>query len=222
MDESTTTLATTYAQSTLKCGDRGFDTSETLNATQGATLVKLGFSFGVRYVGLSVGGGITAAELSALTGAGLKMMLVQFGRSHGLNAAQGTADGTAAARNALAVGYPPGACLWLDLSPAPITDCQDYANAWYFAAVAAGMYGSALGVYCEPGVPFSSSQLYHNLKFARYWKTAGQCPNVDVRGYQMVQLYPGNQVPSPGIIIDQDFVQSDFTGSLPVAAVRAV
>jgi len=209
----------------LSVGMIGFDTSQSLNAAQAAALVKAGLKFGVRYVplaGQSSSAAINKAELETLVQAGLAMMLVQFGRTHGWTAEVGFADGEAAAVYALSLGYPPGACLWLDLaSPGSVDLTIAYTNAWYKGAVAGGMYGSALGIYCEPGVLLSSSQLYHALNVSRYWKTAGQCPNVETRGYQFVQLYPGNRTMPPGIIIDYDVVQSDFLGSYPVAAVAA-
>jgi hypothetical protein len=209
----------------LSVGATGFDTSQSLNATQAASLAKAGLKFGVRYVplsGQSSSSAINKAELTTLVEAGLAMMLVQFARTHGWTEALGHDDGAAAAAYALSLGYPPGACLWLDLADPGSSDLAiAYTNAWYKGAVSAGMYGSALGIYCEPGVPLSSSQLYHSLTVSRYWRTAGQCPNVDTRGYQLLQLYPGNRTMPPGIIIDYDVVQSDFLGSYPVAAVSA-
>jgi len=208
----------------LSVGMIGFDTSQSLNAAQAAALVKAGLKFGVRYVplsGQSSSAAINQAELDTLVGAGLAMMLVQFGRTSGWSAEKGFLDGEAAGSYAMTLGYPPGACLWLDLaSPGSPEMAIEYANAWYRGAVSAGMYGSALGIYCEPGVPLSSSQLYHSITVSRYWKTAGQCPNVETRGYQFIQLYPGNRTLPPGIIIDYDAVQSDFLGSYPVAAVH--
>jgi len=207
----------------LPVGAVGFDTSMSLNAAQAQALVKAGLHFGVRYVPLSdqaLSSGINKAELETLIQAGLAMMLVQFARPHNWSDAAGERDGAAAANYALALGYPPGACLWLDLAnPGSSAAAIGYANSWYQGAVAAGMYGSALGVYCEPGVPLTSSQLYHELTVSRYWKTAGMCPDVQTRGYQFLQLYPGNRTMAPGIVIDYDVVQSDYLGSYPVAAV---
>jgi hypothetical protein len=206
----------------LAVGMIGFDTSMSLNAAQAQTIVKAGLKFGVRYVplsGQSTASSINQAELDTLVHAGLAMMLVQFGRTHGWSEAVGYADGETAAHYALSLGYPPGACLWLDLaSPGSDSAAIAYANAWYKGAVAGGMYGSALGIYCEPGVPLTSSQLYHSLTVSRYWKTAGMCPDVQTRGYQFLQLYPGNRTLAPGILIDYDVVQSDYLGSYPVAA----
>ena len=206
----------------LSVGMLGFDTIEALSAAQAATLVKAGMKFGVRYVPLSGQSSpfaIGKTELSALTQAGLGVMLVQFGRTSGWSESIGFADGQAAASYAISMGYPAGGCLWLDLANAGTADaCIAYANAWYKGAVAGGMFGAALGIYCEPGVPLTSSQLYHALSVSRYWKTAGRAPDVDVRGYQMLQLYPGNRTISQGIYIDYDAVQSDYLGSYPVAA----
>jgi hypothetical protein len=135
----------------------------------------------------------------------------------------GAADGTAAAKNALAIGYPKGACLWLDLEGAipSAADCIAYVNAWYEAAAAAGMNASALGVYVGPGVPLTPTELYQKLYLARYWKAGAIVPDVQSRGYQMMQLYPGNQTIAPGILIDYDVIQDDFFNSAPVLCVPA-
>ncbi len=205
----------------LSVGMIGFDTSAQLSADQVKTLAALDLRFGVRYVplsGQSPNLAIKQAEVDAFASLGLGLMLVQFPRTSGWSEAVGYGDGQAAGAYALSLGYPPGACLWLDLgNPGSSQAAIAYANNWYKGCVAAGMYGSALGVYCEPGVPLTSDQLYHNLTVARYWRTAAQCPNVTTRGYQMMQLWPGN-VRAAGTVIDYDAIQSDYLGSLPVAA----
>jgi len=199
----------------------GWDTSETLDTAKAKTLAALGFKFGVRYVtNGSSPPSITAAELDALTSTGQGIMLVQFARKSGWSADTGHADGVTAAHAALAIGYPPGACLWFDLNPCSADVAIAYCNAWYQGAVSGGMYGSALGGYFEPGVQLTSSQLYNNLTIARYWRSGGQVPNVDHRGYQLVQAWPGNTIVAPGIVIDYDMSQPDFLGSAPVAAFK--
>jgi hypothetical protein len=208
----------------LTVGDIGFDSSAQFNDEQIAWLAA-NFKFGVRYVplaGQSDTYAIKQREFDATLAAGLGLMLVQFPRGKSsLSSETGMADGQAAAAYALKLGYPPSACLWLDLSPAPSAAIAiEYANAWYKGATSGGMYGSALGVYCEPGVPLTSEQLYHSLTVARYWKTAGRCPDVATRGYQMLQLYPGNLVPTKGIVIDKDVVQQDYLQSIPLAAFK--
>jgi hypothetical protein len=209
----------------LPVGASGFDTSEQLTSDQWTKLVgTFGMKFGVRYVpfaGMNPKYSLQASELAGALATGAGLMLVQFSRTGGFSTQSGHDDGLTAAHYGLALGIPPGCCLWMDLSNAGGADATiAYANAWYAGAVEGGWYGSALGVYCEPGVPLTSSQLYHSLKVARYWKTAGICPDVQTRGYQMLQLYPGNRTIAPGILIDYDVVQSDYLASYPVAVYK--
>jgi hypothetical protein len=217
---------TTFATKAATIGMIGFDTSERLDAAQAATLVALGMKFGVRYVAQSYQApsvGITEAELEALTNAGLAMMLVQFARTSDWTATTGASDGTAAAKNALAVGYPNNACLWLDLEgslPNAATTTA-YVNAWYHAAASAGMDASALGVYVGPGVPLTSEQLYQDLYLSRYWKAGAMVPDVATRYFQMLQLYKGNVTVAPGIVIDWDVIEEDFLNGIPVLCVKA-
>lgn len=204
----------------LSVGMSGFDTSATLTNEQIQVLASHGLKFAVRYVPLwgRADPSIKKPEFDALLEAGFGVMLVQHPRRSGWSEAVGRDDGKAGAEYALSLGFPPGACLWLDLGNAGGAQSTiTYANAWYKGAVEGGMYGSGLGVYCEPGVPLTSEQLYHSLTVSRYWRTAAQFPNVAVRGSQLLQLWPGN-LKEAGTLVDRDVVQSDYLGSLPIAA----
>jgi hypothetical protein len=53
--------------------------------------------------------------------------------------------------------------------------------------------------------------------FARYWRSFSAVENIEKRGYQMLQLFPGNQLVA-GVPVDLDVVQSDYLGSRPVWA----
>jgi hypothetical protein len=44
-------------------------------------------------------------------------------------------------------------------------------------------------------------------------------PNVDVRGYQMIQLFPDDVIVA-GVRVDLDVVQSDYLQNRPVWAVQ--
>jgi hypothetical protein len=65
----------------------------------------------------------------------------------------------------------------------------------------------------------SSEQLFHELPFRRYWRSLSQVPNVDVRGYQLIQLFP-DDVTVAGVRVDLDVVQSDCLQNRPVWIVR--
>jgi hypothetical protein len=202
----------------------GFDTIAKIDADAAARLANAGLCFAVRYVGLGGAGprDLDGSELDALTGAGLAVMAVQYARTGDWGAAAGRDDGRAAARNALAAGLPPDATLWCDAEGA-ITSADTaiaYSAAWYEAATAEGC--TDLGVYVGAGFapPLSDSELFHALPFRRYWRSLSQVQNVATRGYQMVQLFPDDQVIA-GVRVDLDVVQSDYLGCRPRWAVKA-
>jgi hypothetical protein len=146
-------------------------------------------------------------------------MPIQYARTRGWSAESGRADGAAAARNALAVGVPPEATLWCDLegrihgAEAAIA----YATNWHAAATEGGIADP--GLYVGAGVPLTSEQLFHDLPFRRYWRSLSQVPNVDVRGYQLIQLFPDDVVVA-GVRVDLDVTQSDYLQNRPVWVVQ--
>jgi hypothetical protein len=200
----------------------GFDTIAKLDGATATGLVSAGLAFGIRYVGLGNPGrsDLDATELNALTDAGLGIMAVQYARTTGWSNATGRADGQAAARNALAAGVLAEATLWCDLEGRlPSAEVAiAYAAAWYEAATNAGIQDP--GLYVGAGVPLTSEQLFHDLLFRRYWRSLSQVPNVDVRGYQMLQLFP-EDVTVAGVRIDLDVVQSDYLQNRPVWVVQS-
>jgi hypothetical protein len=195
----------------------GFDTITKLTHATATQLASAGLSFAVRYVGLGPAGpdDLDMAELLEVTDAGLGVMAVQYARTTGWSAQTGRADGQAAARNALAAGVLPEATLWCDLEGRlPGADAaMAYAAQWYEAARSAGIEDP--GLYVGAGVPLTSEQLFHELPFRRYWRSFSQVPNVDVRGYQMLQLFP-DDVAVGGVRVDLDVVQSDYLRNRPV------
>jgi hypothetical protein len=196
----------------------GFDTLTKIDADAASRLSASGLRFAVRYVALGAPSRVTldAVELEFLTSAGLGVMAVQFARTSGWTATTGEADGRWAARNALAAGMPPETTLWCDLEGAlPNAGAAlDYAAAWYAAATKEGMGDP--GVYVGAGFapPVTESVLFHALPFRRYWRSLSAVPNVEQRGYQMVQLFPANQI-IEGVQVDLDVVQSDYFGDRP-------
>jgi hypothetical protein len=207
------------------------DTSETLTLTQYRALAQKGYRGCCRYLPLAGdSGGIAAAELAAALsvtcpdGSGFSLMFVQFSRSSPINAAEGAADGQAAALALRALGVPPTVSVWQDLSPASAAACIAYSNAWTAAALAAGVAEQAPGMYAEPGYPLTAEQRYQELNVQRYWATAANDPEkmVASRGCQILQLWGSSQgefALVPGLEIDADAVQADYFGSWPVAVV---
>ena len=209
------------------------DTSETLTAAHYAFLAKAGYRGAFRYVPLAGGGGgISTAEIQAALatrcpdGSGFSLGFVQYARSNGINAANGTADGAAGAAYLQKLGIPNTVCLFQDLDVGTKASCIDYSNASYAAMVATYLAASAPGMYAEPGYPLSASERYSALHLHRYWATAAADPNrfVASRGCQIVQAWGssrGEFFPEPGLVIDADLVQADYFASFPVVLTAA-
>jgi hypothetical protein len=206
-----------------RVGEKGFDTSEKLTDAKIAALLAAdpAISFAVRYVGLSLGVNpaldLDPIELAALHAHGLGVMAVQFARTGAWSAATGATDGANAKSNFAAAGLVAGTTLWMDFEGAvpSATVAEQYANAWWSSSGGAAMDS---GVYVGPGIPLTSTELYQKLYTRRYWRAGAQVPNVESRGYQMQQLYPGNLIVG-GQVIDYDYVQKDFLGSLPMLCI---
>jgi hypothetical protein len=198
-------------------GALGCDTDTRVDAACAQALRNARLDFIIRYLGLgsSSTGDLTKLEVDEILGSGLALMAVQHVRMPGWLplASLGLQDGSHAASNAIAAGLPAGVTLWLDLEGlapgATVTETIAYCDAWHTAVRAAG-YDD--GVYVGSGQPLDSAQLF-SLKTSRYWRSQSQVPNVDARGYCMIQLYP--TVTVAGIAIDYDVIQSDFRHGMP-------
>lgn len=216
----------------------GWDTSETLTAAMVSALWNLrAYGFGVRYVplaGQSAAAGIQPGELASIVGAGFGLMLVQFARTGTFSQQTWRNDGAAAAAAALRLGLAAGASsvsVWMDCAIySSSADAINGCNAWFSGAVAGGLNGAQLGVYYEPGVPLTAQQRYQSVAFTRYWATAANDPArfVATRGCQLYQLWPGDRVVAPGVVVDNDAAQEDFggigsggVGLYPIAAFAA-
>ncbi|ACV58538.1 glycoside hydrolase domain-containing protein [Alicyclobacillus acidocaldarius] len=114
------------------------------------------------------------------------------------------------------IGYLIGCNLWLDFEG--ISDVSDitaieWANDWFNAVQNAGYVP---GIYVGEPEPLTSAQLYNDLNFSHYWRScSNSTPDVDVRGYQMIQTNCSTTV--LGINVDLDTVQTDNLGGLPIA-----
>jgi hypothetical protein len=198
----------------------GFDTIVKLTRADVTRLASTGLSFACRYVGLGAPGAadLDAGEVRDITDAGLGVMPVQYARTARWNASTGQADGESAARRTIAIGLPPEVTVWCDLEGRiPLDAVIEYAAGWYEGATNAGVRDP--GLYVGAGVPLTSAQLFHDLPFRRYWRSLSQVPNVDVRGYQLLQLFPDDLTIS-GVRVDLDVVQSDYQQTRPVWAIR--
>jgi hypothetical protein len=175
-----------------------------------------------RYVNLHRGDdgfAATRAELEEVT-PHLGVWLTQEARTGGWSEETGRQDGQIAAANALAIGYPRNAVLECDLEGTFSSDSQyvDYASGWYEMAMREGAI--ELAAYIGAGVPLDASALYHHLRFHRYRRSLSQVPNVMLRGYQMIQLYPDDVELLPGRKFDLNVVQSDYLAGRWIWAVQ--
>lgn len=194
-------------------GALGCDTLQTLNAGNVQTLVKNGFKFCVRYVNLPnypSEPALTTAEAQTILDGGLALMVVQRARAGTVTADGGTTDGRYAARRCAEIGLPPGVNVWLDLESVD-GDLFNYANNWFTEVSSAGytpgVYVGA-GILCH-GSPVTGQQLYQDLKARHYWRSLSAVPNVDHRGYQMIQLFTQTKE-LLGFYIDIDVTQNDY------------
>ncbi|MCC6554453.1 MAG: DUF1906 domain-containing protein [Polyangiaceae bacterium] len=195
-------------------GARGIDTDEIISSAAAGALRAAGLGFCARYLALSprdVGAALTAGEAQGILQAALALVLVQHGRQSLLSAGQGTADGSFAAESAARLGAPPGMNIFCDLEGVSHFGPQaviDYGNAWAAAVTACGY---APGLYVGAGTGLTGDQLYHELLFEHYWRSMSRVPDIPRRGYQMLQLYPGNQEVC-GVNVDIDVTQHDYKG----------
>jgi len=198
-------------------GALGCDTDTKLTAACAAKLVAGGMKFVLRYLSLGspAPGDLDKTEVDAILSANLSLMAVQHVRSPGWmpTGQLGGQDGSSAAHNAVVAGIPAGVTIWLDLegvsSVSPAQSVIDYVRSWYTAVRASGY---DCGLYVGSGVPLDGAQLY-SLPVDRYWRSFSEVPNVNRRGYCMIQLYDTTKI--GGIDVDLDVIQSDYLGGLP-------
>jgi hypothetical protein len=193
-------------------GAHGFDTDTKLTMASARHLQKAGFAFCIRYLSRAdaeADSDLTTAEATAIINAGLALMPVQHVARAGWlpSATLGTTNGKNAAKHAQSVGFPVGVNLWLDLEgvsdSASSRQVIDYCNAWFAEVDTAGLVS---GLYVGPQAILNGHDLFFRLRTKHYWKSASHVPNVENRGYQMIQSLPTNVV---GINIDSDVTKND-------------
>jgi len=193
-------------------GAYGFDADTVITSDVAQQFASQGYQFCLRYLSLGSRqgrGDLSTTEALDILNAGLALMPVQHVANSGWvpSASLGQTNGSNAAANASAVGFPRGVNVWCDLEGiahgTPAQPVIDYCNAWYDAVANAGFVP---GLYVGANAILSGLQLYH-LKFQHYWQSESRVPALPHRGYQMVQSAMDGQV--NGIYIDQDVTQTD-------------
>lgn len=192
------------------------DSLSPLTAWQASAIGAAGYPAVGRYVNLSEGPGgfaLSGGEVALVTPK-VGLFVIQEGRSSGWSETTGRADGLAAARNTLALGFPVDVALACDHEGAiPSKQASiDYGQAWWSAATSEGM--TRLRLYVGEGVLLDDEELYQALSFRGYWRSPSQVPNVATRGYQAVQSLPFEQeVLGPGAgKFDVSMVSKDLLG----------
>jgi len=193
----------------------GFDTDGIVTAAKAADFFLRGFRYCVRYVSRVAKQGpddLSSAEALDILNSGLALMPVQHVRNSGWipSAELGAADGVHAAYHAFVIGFPPAVNVWCDLEgvsqDTPAELVISYCNSWYDAVVVAGYVP---GLYVGADAILNGEDLRFRLKFANYWKSLSDVPEIIGRGYQMVQ---GAEQTVNGISIEEDRTQVDSLG----------
>lgn len=203
---------------------KGFDTAQALSTASAAALFAAGYRFALRYVPRTIPGhsyDLSAAEKAIIHHAGLALMIVQHVEKDEAPGWEPTVDkgaayGYAAGEAARAVGYAPGATLWLDLegvnARVDTATVIAYANNWHGAVKAAGF---SPGVYVGFSSRISAQDLYRRLRFDRYWSAynlnADEHPAV-----RDVCMKQSKQVTVGGVTLDPDEMVMDRLGGLPM------
>jgi hypothetical protein len=162
------------------------DTYEPLDLASCLQLSALGYHGCIRYID-----NLTPQEVDWITLDGkMGLMLIRSCRRAGWigTAMMGTSDGQQIAHAAAVLGLPKGVSGFIDDEGAGGNDSDElsYLNA---ASESLSSYCLA-GLYVGEGTHLSSAQLYHDLKFTRYFRSASDVPWVEVRGYCLVQEPP--------------------------------
>jgi hypothetical protein len=196
-------------------GSQGFDTNTKLTSAGARRLREAGFVFCIRYVSRGdnePNSDLTESEADAILGNGLALMPVQHVAASGWlpSPELGVHNGRNAAKHVADVGFPVGVNVWLDLegvsSQAASQDVVEYCNAWFSEVQNAGFVS---GLYVGPQAVLNGHDLFFRLRTRHYWKAASIVPNVENRGYQMVQSLPHTVA---GVEIDSDVTKKDDFG----------
>ncbi|HXB28055.1 MAG TPA: glycoside hydrolase domain-containing protein [Gemmatimonadaceae bacterium] len=197
----------------IPAGDAGVDTIETVTPAIAAAWKAAGKRWVLRYA-LA----LTAAEVATITGEGLGLALLSYGRKSDFSSATGASDAQAIIAHLRSIGVPLGEQLTIgvdleDPAGAKVADVLAYESG--FAAVIVAT-GCTSGAYIGAGLGMTSAELY-SMKATRYYKSGSRVVDFagDVAepqcGWTLVQGLPFNQ-PCGGTNVDFDCAFEDFRG----------
>lgn len=197
----------------IPAGDAGVDTIEAVTPAIAAGWKAAGKRWALRYA-LA----LTAAEVATITGEGLGLVLLSYGRKSDFSSATGAADAQAILNHLRAIGVPLGGQLSIgvdleDPAGATIADVLAYEAGFATAIIATGCTS---GAYIGSGLMMTSAQLY-SMRATRYYKSGSRI--VDSKGeasepqcgWVLVQGLPFNQS-CGGTNVDFDCAWQDFEG----------
>ena len=210
---------------TLPNGAKCFDANQPISAVSAKAFKAHAYLATIRYIRRATVHtyDLSVSEVAAIHGAGLGIGIVQHVAPDGWTPTpmDGTAYGTIAVHECMALSVPDGVTVWCDLEGvAPGThhgDVIDFINNWDQMVRSAGYEpGVYVGFHCG----LTPNELYHDLRPAHFWSAytnnAGDGPAI--RGFQMFQhsatptdLIPGFTVQN----MDVDTVKSDAKGGTP-------
>lgn len=204
-------------------GLKGFDANSVITPDIAKAFHAHGYRFAVRYVSRvnpRHSYDLTPVEIQTILNAGLGLMVVQHvesAESWTPTPQKGAMYGLNAALRASMLGLPAGTMAWLDLEGVargtPSSVIVEYCNAWHAAVSGEGyLPGIYVGWHCG----LLADQLYHDLRFTRYWSAYNLNGNEypAVRGVCMRQLAcrAADKVPGVGIDFDVNVCRVDALG----------
>ncbi|NEO97753.1 MAG: DUF1906 domain-containing protein [Symploca sp. SIO2E9] len=206
----------------------GFDVDSRISYSDAKKFVNHGYKFCLRYISLGSSedqGDLNHEEASDILEAGLALMPVQHVRGDGWhpNTKLGKEYGENAARHAEQIGFPTEVNLWCDLEGilkknkngqliATSKDVIEYCNAWYYSVCYRGYIP---GLYVGANTLLNQSELYHELAFQHYWKSASKVAHPYPRNYQMIQFEIDKPLHDIDIKIDNNKTYIDNYGGRP-------
>lgn len=189
----------------------GVDTVQTLNVEMCHYLIRNGYSFAVRYLGM-----LKKPEMDRILCSGLALMPVTTSRKSGWkpDGTLGKADGNKAVKQLAALNFPKKCTVWLDLEgcagPAELT--AEWVTAWSKVVKDAG-YMPGLYVGANPG-GLGPEELWRLPHTVRYWRGCSIVPEPARRGFCNFQMYPPNLKLGP-CYVDVNVLCKDWKNDLP-------
>lgn len=189
-----------------------FDTAWKLTRADMALLWAAGFRGAIRYVGFDEqpsSEDLDAPELGGLLDTGFGVMVAQHVRNAGWmpSEARGTSDGTFGVRHALAAGLAQGTSFWDDLEGISGTAPQTLGYANQKLTIVKATF--RMGEYIGDEVPLDGHELFVGLGANRYWRSASRVPDVERRGYCMVQM---QTIQVGAVEVDVNYHRADKLG----------